>query len=585
MQKNKNTQRKEMAKLTGKLNWFDIDWQKATNQVKQRQIEIAVAYKEDDMEMVSKKQNQLVNSFAAKALAVKTVTTNSGKKTPGIDGVIWNSPEEKLEAILRQNPNSEYKASPVKRVYIPKKNGKLRPLGIPTMADRAMQTLWKLALEPIAECVRDKHSYGYRPFRSTRDLQQFLWLTLSKKHRPNWILEADIKGFFDNIHHQWIMDNIPMDKHILNQFLKAGFMDKGCLHETERGVPQGGSISPTIANMTLDGLTEVVKNEADRIKKNSHKKGRGLSPRVHLVRYADDFVITATSRRMQEGPIKKVVNEFLEKRGLQLSEEKTKITNVKKGFDFVGLNFRIYPFEKGPGGYILLIKPAKANIQRLKEKIKNVVKRAKDWDAVEQISKLNPILMGWANYYRKVVRKKAFKNISHYTWQKIWKWMRVKHPKTSLKALARQYFKKVGNRKWLFYGKKDEKEMNLFQISDTPIVRHWVIRVNKNPYLPEDQAYFAKKTRTLVKQEVWGKRKAQIRKQTGFQCKVCEQALYPWQDTDIHHILPRKMGGQDANKNLMVLHKECHKQVTHTNSKHLLAEFKARGILTTVIES
>lgn len=190
--------------LGGRIKWFAINWRKANAQVKQCQMDIAVAYKQGLMTKVKVLQNKLVDSFSRKSIAVKTVSSNKGKNTSGIDGVVWNTPRQKYQAILDLKPNSTYKAKPVKRVYIPKTSGKLRPLGIPCMTDRAMQTLWKLALEPIAECTRDIHSCGFRPKQSRQDCQQLLWLLCSGKHGPRYVLEADIKGFYDNIHHNWI---------------------------------------------------------------------------------------------------------------------------------------------------------------------------------------------------------------------------------------------------------------------------------------------------------------------------------------------------------------------------------------------
>lgn len=319
---NKIVKRTKLACRTGKFGWFDINWTKANAQVKQQQMQIAVAYQRGDMKKVAQQQQKQVVSFARKAIAVRTVTTNKGKHTPGVDNILWTTPAQKLEAVKNLKSDSTYVAKPVRRVYIPKRSGKLRPLGIPTMYDRVMQTVWNQALVPIAECTRDRHSYGFRKHRSTADRRGFLWLQCSKKHHPNWVQEADIKGFFDNIHHQWILDNIPMNKHVLKQFLKAGFLDKGQLLKTERGVPQGGSISPTIANMTLDGQTQEVKDVANAVKIGATKKGRGTAPWVHLVRYADDFVVTAVSKRMLRGPITQCINNFLRKRGLQLSTKK-----------------------------------------------------------------------------------------------------------------------------------------------------------------------------------------------------------------------------------------------------------------------
>lgn len=253
--------------------------------------------------------------------------------------------------------------------------------------------------------------------------------------------------------------NIPMDKKILKQFLKSGFLDEGILKETEAGVPQGGSISPTIANMTLDGLTDVVKAKVEEIKKSSGRSGRkATSLWVHLIRYADDFVVTAVSKRVLEDHVIPAIQDFLKKRGLSLNIEKTKITSVKKGFDFVGFNFRIYLYKKGPGGYICLIKPTKTNLKKVKSNLKDIVKNSQNLTSFELMEQLNPVLMGWANYYNKVVSSKAYRLVGHYVWGLLWKWAKDKHLKLTSKAVVNLYFKKVANRQWIFFGKKKDRE-------------------------------------------------------------------------------------------------------------------------------
>lgn len=346
------------------------------------------------------------------------------------------------------------------------------------------------------------------------------------------------------------MENIPMDKHILQQFLKAGFLEKGSFHRTEAGVPQGGSISPTIANMTLDGLTAEVKAAADKVKSNAIKKGVKTSPWVHLIRYADDFVVTAASKRMLEGPVLQAVQNFLNARGLSLNLSKTHITSIKAGFDFVGFHFKCYLWPKAPGGLKLLIKPSKASIRKLKNKIKEICAKGKNLDAVDLLTQLNPVLMGWANYYRKVVRSKVFNQIGNYLWHKLWKWCKTKHPKLFHKELKRKYFKTVGGNNWVFYGTKGNKPYHQFIITDVKIMRHTLI-MNKNPYLPENEAYFLRKDKARSKSNVWAKAKLAVRKRTGFICKVCDQIMTPEQAIDIHHILPKKLGGTDAYKNLI----------------------------------
>lgn len=257
---------------------------------------------------------------------------------------------------------------------------------------------------------------------------------------------------------------------------------------------------------------------------------------------------------------------------------KTKITNVKEGFDFVGFNFRVYPYKKGPGGYIFLIKPAKSSLKKVKSNLKDIIKKGQNRTAFELIEQLNPVLMGWANYYNKVVSSKAYRQVGHYTWEQLWKWAKKKNPKLTYKEAAKMYFRKVANRKWIFFGEKEGRMKYLYQITDTRIARHRLV-LNKNPYLPEHQDYFTKKDNTITSKDVWGNKKLSILKKTGFKCKVCGLVLHPTQDTQVHHILPKSKGGTDAFKNLLVLHTECHKQVTFTKNPGLKAGFKHQGIL------
>lgn len=283
------------------------------------------------------------------------------------------------------------------------------------MLCRSMQALWKLALEPVSETLADPNSYGFRPKRSTADAIGYCFTTLAKRCAPTWVLEGDIRGCFDNFSHDWILENIPMDKAILRQWLQAGFIDEGALFATEAGTPQGGIISPVIANMTLDGLEAAVYASVGPTK---HARGKF---NINVVRYADDFVVTGISKEILECNVLPAVRQFMAVRGLELSEEKTRITHIADGFDFLGQNVRKYDGK-------LLIKPASKSVKSLMDKVREIVNGDKSATQANLILQLNPVIRGWAMYHRHVVSKCRFSSIDAYIWQLLWKWAMRRHP-------------------------------------------------------------------------------------------------------------------------------------------------------------
>jgi RNA-directed DNA polymerase len=303
------TQNNSVGASSGKpVEWHSINWAKCHKEVRRLQVRIVKATQEGRHGKVKALQWLLTHSFSGKALAVKRVTENQGRKTPGVDGKTWSTPRDKSQAIMSLKRHG-YKTMPLKRIHIPKANGKKRPLGIPTMKDRAMQALYLQALEPVAETLADKRSFGFRPKRSTADAIEQCFSTLCKKDRAEWILEGDIKGCFDHISHDWLIDNVPMDKTILKKWLIAGFVEDKQLFPTESGTPQGGIISPVLANIALDGLEKELMNRW----RVTTIKGRKFNPKVNYIRYADDCVprrhaqvrstqCSHAAQKMREGP-------------------------------------------------------------------------------------------------------------------------------------------------------------------------------------------------------------------------------------------------------------------------------------------
>ena len=313
--------------------WHAINWQTANQEVKRLQVRIVKAQQQGKWGRVKALQHLLTHSFSGKALAVKRVTENQGKRTPGVDGEIWKTPQKKAEAIETLTQRG-YHPRPLRRIYIPKSNGNKRPLSIPTMKDRAMQALYLLALDPIAEILADPNSYGFRKERSTADAIDQCHTVLSNRAGAEWILEGDIKACFDKISHAWLEAYIPMEKSILRKWLKAGFIEKRVLKPTEEGTPQGGICSPVIANLALDGLEAKLREKYPKASNASRKA------KANLVRFADDFIITGSSKELLEKEIKPLVEQFMKERGLELSQEKTHITHITTGFDFLGQNIR-----------------------------------------------------------------------------------------------------------------------------------------------------------------------------------------------------------------------------------------------------
>jgi RNA-directed DNA polymerase len=453
--------------------WAKVDWDHARREVRRLQMRIAKAVKEGRWNKVHTLQYLLTRSFYAKLLAVKRVTSNKGKNTPGVDGVLWQGARAKWRAVTSLRRRG-YRPQPLRRIYIPKKNGKKRPLSIPCMYDRAMQALYKSALAPVAETKADRNSYGFRESRGCADAVAAAFNALSKPNSAPWIFEGDIKGCFDNITHRWILDNIPIDRVVVRKWLEAGYVEDGRLYPSRKGTPQGGIISPTLANMTLDGLESAIHNAVpSRV-------------RVNFVRYADDFIVTGKSKRLLEETVKPVIEAFLAERGLTLSEEKTVLTHIKDGFTFLGQTFRKH-------GRVLHITPATEGVLALKRKIGALIREYVSAPMSALIKKLNQMLRGWGNYHRHVVASEAFSSVDKYVYDQLWRMLRRRHPRKSKRWLIKKYWSTPGQ-KWVFSTlAKLQKGVRRYQVvvlSALGIKRHIKVKADANPYLPEYGLYF-----------------------------------------------------------------------------------------------
>ncbi|WP_321869195.1 group II intron reverse transcriptase/maturase [Paraburkholderia tropica] len=536
-------------------NWYAVDWRRVERNVRGMQIRIAKATREGNWRKGRALQRMLTRTLSAKLYAVRRVTQNQGARTAGVDRELWDSPESRWEAVGKLKRHG-YKPLPLRRVFIPKANGKERPLGIPTMRDRAMQALYLLALEPVAESTSDPNSYGFRINRSTADAMSQIFVAMSQKGSARWVLEADIKGCFDYISHDWLISHVLMDKEILRKWLKAGLIYKGQLQATEAGTPQGGIISPTLANVTLNGLErELI---AQLVAKFGIAKAKKL--KVNVVRYADDFVITGDSREVLEREVRPWVEAFLAVRGLRLSEEKTRIAHIDEGFDFLGWNFRKYSGK-------LLIKPSKKNAQAFYRKVSETISGNKTVRQEDLIQLLNPMLRGWAQYHSRVVAKQAYSRMESLVFRRLWWWSKRRHPNKGAGWVRKKYFHSDGDRAWIFAvpvvrddGSKGLNE--LYQLRDTSIRRHRKIKGDFNPFDPEWEQYGEQLRQARMEGSMRHRKQwVSLYMSQGGLCAHCGGALTKETGWHNHHLEYRVHGGSDALFNRVLLHPDCHRQV------------------------
>jgi RNA-directed DNA polymerase len=544
--------------------WHSIPWRKVWRNVRRLQARIVKATQEGRWGKVQALVYLLTHSFSGRAAAVLRVTTNQGASTPGVDGDCWGTPELKAVAFsgLRRHG---YRAQPLRRVYIPKSSdpSKLRPLGIPTMTDRAMQALYLLGLDPIVETTADANSYGFRSQRCCADALDQCHKVLRKNHSALWILEGDIRACFDRIGHGWLLTHIRMDKVILRQWLHAGYMEKDVFFATTEGTPQGGIASPALANAALDGLETLLRQRfgATRPQRTRNK--------VHLVRYADDFVITGTSKELLRNEVQPLVAHFLSERGLELSHEKTSITHIDDGFDFLGQNVRRY-------GTKLLLKPSRKNVRTFLAGIDDVIQHeGGHLTAGELIERLNPKIRGWALYHRHASSARLFARVDDVIFKKLWRWARRRHRGKSARWVKARYFSRPGDNSWQFRGLvPDGNGRNypvlLYRARCTAIRRHVKIRGEANPYDPAWELYFEERLATQMSSTLTGRGTARyLWFEQGGHCLVCGQPLRLEGGWHVHHLLWRSHGGTDQIENLVLLHPNCHRQV---HSEGLMVE-------------
>jgi RNA-directed DNA polymerase len=552
------------------LKWKDINWKQVEKSVYKLQKLIYKASSRGEISKMHKYQKLLTKSYYGRLLAVRRVTQdNQGKKTAGVDG-IKNLPPMQRFNLVNLLESRYLKASPTRRVWIPKpgKNEK-RPLGIPTMYDRALQALVKLGMEPEWEARSEPNSYGFRPGRSTHDAIQAIFESIKRK--PKYVLDADISKCFDRINHDALLGKVGRTpyRRLIKQWLKSGVFDRKQFSSTVEGTPQGGVISPLLANIALHGMEErlmefaktIDMKESNGYQVSSLNKTRSLS----LIRYADDFVILHKDIKVVL-QAKTVIQEWLGQVGLELKPEKTQIAHTlekykgnKGGFDFLGFTIRQWKVKSTKLGFKTLIKPSSKSIKTHYRKLAETCNTHKSAPLKALIAKLNPIIRGWANYYSAVVSKEVFSKIDNLLWKRLWRWASRRHPNKSATWVKEKYFPAKGSDNWRLNGSK----YILNRHSDVPIVRHTKVRGNKSPY-DGDWTYWSSRIgkHPGVRKEVTTLLKRQKNK-----CAFCGLHFRPTDLIEVDHIVPKSKGGNNTYKNKQLLHRHCHDVKTANDLK------------------
>ncbi len=432
-------------------------------------------------------------------------------------------------------------------------------MGIPTMQDRAQQALHLLALEPIAETTGDPNSYGFRKARSVADAIEQCCNVLSRSTSAQWILEGDIQNCFDEISHEWLLDHTPMDRTILRKWLKAGLIEQDVYQPTTAGTPQGGIISPVLMNLTLDGLEPLL---GEHFPKQSGKL-------VNLVRYADDFIITGRRKEILENEVKPLIVEFLKERGLKLSEDKTRITHIAEGFDFLGKHIRKY-------GGKFLTKPSPENVKTFLSEIKAIIGQHLHSPVEKLLLTLNPMIRGWALFHRASASKETFGKVDNYIFCELRRWMQRRHPCKTLIWCYKKYFTSVGNRNYVLQGTIPDRRgkprtIRLVKAMDVPIKRHVKIKATANPYDPKWEIYFEERMALQMKENLHGYDKLlKLWFNQNGRCPQCGGKITRETGWHLHHRVWVANGGDDSMANLILMHPTCHLQLHAQTDERLV---------------
>lgn len=546
-------------------NWDSIQWTSIEKYVRKLQQRIFNATKQGKNRKTRGLQRLLIRGEASLLLSIRTVTQiNKGKRSAGIDGYKALTPDERMDLFLQMKSYSiaSHHPKPVKRLYIPKKNKKLRPLCIPTIRDRVYQNVVKLALEPEWEAKFEPISYGFRPKRSAHDAMEAIYNKLAPG-KKQWIFEGDFKGCFDNLNHEYILKQLAgfPGKDIIGKWLRAGYLENGTFHATPEGTPQGGIISPLLANIALHGMEEAI---GVKYKVMNRPSRGGVRYEVKssrtIVRYADDFVIICESEE-EAHSMYEVLKPYLKERGLELAKDKTSVVHVTEGFDFLGFNVRRYEYTKNTGTQKskLFIKPSKESLNKTREKLSEKMKYLRGANISTVIAHLNPILRGVANYWSPQVSKDAFTQIDHHVVHLMYKHLKGIHPNKSWTWIKEKYLGKdkhgISKNKWIFTC--PVRGNQLWKMEWKAVVRHELIRHNYSPFDESLKEYFTDrdiKEFKRVSMELYQK----LAKKRSYKCSLCGNSLFDEEGIEIHHSTPRVQGGKNMIKNMELVHISCH---------------------------
>jgi RNA-directed DNA polymerase len=552
-----------------RTDWDAIDWKQCQKGVRRLRQRIFRATREGNFKRVRSLQKLLLRSFSNRAVSVRRVSCeNRGRNTAGVDKVLVKTPRSRGWLVDYLATIQTWKAKPARRVYIPKANGKQRPLGIPVIFDRALQAMVKNALEPSWEARFEGSSYGFRPGRGCHDaLQQIFFL--AKGHcQKQWVLDADIRGAFDNISHDYLLKQLEgfPQKELIRQWLKAGYLEMGSYHPTEAGTPQGGVISPLLANIALHGMEKALGIKYRR--RGENRSGRAV------VRYADDFVVFCKTKE-DANKAKELLTPWLAERGLQFSEEKTRIVHLSEGFDFLSVNVRQYEAENCKSGCVLLMRPSREAVKRRSDGLKDVWRSLRGVHHDVVCKKLNPIIAGWANYHRKFVASRTFKALDHWMYRKALSHLRRNHPGKTSKWFAKKgYLGRLHptRRDNYVYGDKS-KGVYLLKFSWFPIERHIKVKGTNSPDDPDLRDYWERRRLDKIERIRDRKKRTLTSRQRGL-CWLCgesileeEEPLYYGstpEEVHRHRELPGKEGGTYSLENVRLVHLYCHQQI-HAN--------------------